>query len=75
MDELDIQRTISRFANSFDLNDWELMKSTLSDNLTVDYSDLRGEPPRRFAAQDYVNDRRRRTLNTPLKPMDKSDTN
>ena len=40
MDELDIQRTISRFANSFDLNDWELMKSALSDNLTVDYSGL-----------------------------------
>ena len=44
--EEDIRKTISQFANSFDLKDWALMESALADVLTVDYSDLRGDPPK-----------------------------
>ena len=43
--EIDNQRTLARFANSFDLKDWDLMESVLTEVLTVDYSDLRGDPP------------------------------
>ena len=41
--EEEIRKTIVRFGNSFDLKDWALMESVLSEELTVDYSDLRGE--------------------------------
>ena len=44
--EEDIRKTISQFANSFNLKDWALMESALADVLTVDYSDLRGVRPR-----------------------------
>jgi SnoaL-like protein len=56
--EFEIQRTISRFANSFDLKDWELMKSVLSDTVIVDYSDLRGEPAKEVDSDTYVQSRK-----------------
>ncbi len=45
--EEDIRMTIARFANSFDLKDWALMESVLAEELTVEYSDLRGDPRNR----------------------------
>ncbi len=54
IDELEIQRIIARFANSFDLNDWGLMESALADTLTVVYTDLRGDIPHEITAEDYV---------------------
>jgi hypothetical protein len=56
--EFEIQKTISRFANSFDLKDWELMKSVLSDKVIVDYSDLRGEPAKVVDSDAYVQSRK-----------------
>jgi hypothetical protein len=56
--EFEIQKTISRFANSFDLKDWELMKSVLSDRVIVDYSDLRGEPAKEVDSDTYVQSRK-----------------
>ena len=53
-----IRKTIARLANSFDLKDWTLMKSTLADELTVDYSDLRGDPPTQTTAREFTQARR-----------------
>nr|WP_185958241.1 nuclear transport factor 2 family protein [Fodinibius sediminis] len=38
----EIQHVISKFAHSFDTKEWERMRSTLSDEVLCDYSDLRG---------------------------------
>ena len=56
--EEDIRRTIARFANSFDLEDWALTGSVPVEELTVDYSDLRGEPPKETTAREYAQARR-----------------
>ena len=56
--EFEIQKTVSRFANSFDLKDWELMKSVLADRVIVDYSDLRGEPAKEVDSDTYVQSRK-----------------
>ena len=56
--EEDIRKTIARFANSFDLKDWALMESALAEVLTVDYSDLRGGPPKQITAREYAEARR-----------------
>lgn len=37
-----IQNVISKFANSFDTNDWKGLRATLSDEVACDYSSLRG---------------------------------
>lgn len=37
-----IQNVISKFANSFDTNDWKGLRATLSDEIVCDYSSLRG---------------------------------
>ncbi len=57
-DEEDIRKTIARFANSFDLKAWTLMESVLAKELTVDYSDLRGGPPKEITAHEYAQARR-----------------
>ena len=56
--EENIRTTIARFANSFDLKDWALMESALAEELTVDYSDLRGGPPEEITAREYAEARR-----------------
>ena len=56
--EEDIRKTISQFANSFDLKDLALMESALADVLTVDYSDLRGDSPKSVTAREYAQARR-----------------
>lgn len=38
-----IANILSRFANSFDLKDWEGLRRILTDNIDIDYSDLRGK--------------------------------
>jgi hypothetical protein len=38
----DIIQTIYKFANSFDLKDWEALRSTLDNEIICDYLDLRG---------------------------------
>ena len=56
--EEDIRKTIAQFANSIDLKDWALMESSLAEVLTVDHSDLRGDPPEEISAGEFVRARR-----------------
>ena len=52
--EEDIRKTIVRFANSFGLKAWVVLESTLADVLTVDYSDLRVDPPAEITGHEYA---------------------
>jgi hypothetical protein len=49
----EIAAVISRFANSFDLKDWDALRSILADQVDVDYSDLRGTRET-LAREEYV---------------------
>ena len=53
-----IQEVIARFANSFDLKDWDGLQSCLNGSLYTDYSDLRGTPPQTVSVAEYVTARR-----------------
>ena len=57
-DRLKIHEVIARFANSFDVKDWNGLESCFTDSLYTDYSDLRGTPPEKVKASDYVSARR-----------------
>jgi len=37
-----------------DTQDWTLLRDCLLDTVEVDYSDLRGDPPARMSAEEYV---------------------
>lgn len=50
----EIENTLSRFMNSFDLKDWTALASVLEPTIRADYSDLRGALPREISAADYV---------------------
>ena len=43
-----------RFANAFDLKDWNALRACLAAEIVVDYSAFRGEPPMIVTAEDYV---------------------
>ena len=64
-DELKIQNLIARFANSFDLKDWDGLQSCFTETFYSDYSDLRGTPPETISVKEYV--RLRRESLDPLK--------
>ena len=53
-----IQQLIARFANSFDMKDWNGLEACFTASLFTDYSDLRGTPPQTITAADYVATRR-----------------
>jgi hypothetical protein len=53
-----IQELIAKFANSFDVKDWDGLQACLTESIHTDYSDLRGTPPETVAAADYVRSRR-----------------
>ena len=53
-----VEKVIGKFANSFDLKDWESLESVLSENIFVDYSHLRGQRET-LSRTDYVSQRRR----------------
>jgi hypothetical protein len=57
-EKLEIQKTIARFANSFDLKDWRGLQTCFTEELYTDYSDLRGTPPETISAAEYVRLRR-----------------
>ena len=57
-DTFKIQDTISRFATSFDLKDWDGLRACLVDSVFTDYTDLRGTPPSTVNADEYVAARR-----------------
>ena len=52
---------VLRFAHAFDMHDWELLRSTLADEVEVDYQSFRGDPPGHLSADEFV-ERRRRAL-------------
>jgi hypothetical protein len=56
--EFAIRQLVSRFANSFDLKDWEALKSCLTESLYTDYSSLRGTPPETMTRDRFVELRR-----------------
>ncbi len=57
-DQLKIEAAIARFANSFDVKDWDGLQACLTESLYTDYGDLRGTPPQTVTAIDYVAGRR-----------------
>ena len=59
MDDVDkIQQLIARFANSFDIKDWDGLQACCTESIYTDYSDLRGTPPQTITASEYVRLRR-----------------
>jgi hypothetical protein len=50
----EIENTLARFMNCFDLKDWASMAALLEPTISVDYSDLRGDTPTDVASVDYV---------------------
>ena len=56
-DILKIQQIVARFANSFDVKDWDDLQACFTESLYTDYSDLRGTPPETVSAKDYVQKR------------------
>jgi 3-phenylpropionate/cinnamic acid dioxygenase small subunit len=57
-DILKIEKTIARFATSFDMKDWDGLQACFTESIYTDYSDLRGTPPQTVTAADYVKSRR-----------------
>ena len=57
-DILNIQQLIARFANSFDVKDWDGLQACFTEALFTDYSDLRGTPPQTITASEYTRQRR-----------------
>ena len=57
-DNLSVQKVIAKFANSFDVKDWDGLQACLTESVFTDYSDLRGTPPQTVTAVDYVESRR-----------------
>jgi hypothetical protein len=57
-DRTAVSDVILAFARSLDLKDWEGCRCCFLDEIETDYSDLRGEPPSRTSASDFVAKRR-----------------
>ena len=57
-ERLKIQEVIARFANSFDIKDWDGLQACLTESLYADYSDLRGTPAQTITSSEYMHQRR-----------------
>lgn len=57
-DRISIQELIAKFANRFDMKDWDGLRACFTESVFTDYSDLRGTPPQTITASDYVRQRR-----------------
>jgi hypothetical protein len=57
-DRTAVSDVVLTFARSLDLKDWESCRRCFLDEIETDYSDLRGEPPSKVAAGDFVAKRR-----------------
>ncbi|NOH01666.1 MAG: nuclear transport factor 2 family protein [Chloroflexi bacterium] len=53
-----IQELIAKFANSFDVKDWDGLQSCFTESIYTDYSDLRDTPPQTITVSEYVRQRR-----------------
>ena len=49
-----VRDLVVRFANAFDLRDWDALRACLAAEIFVDYSAFRGEPPATVTADSYV---------------------
>ncbi len=49
-----IQQLLNRFANSFDLKEWDALGDCLADTVFTDYSALRGTPPETITRERFV---------------------
>ena len=56
-DRAEITDAVLRFALSLDLHDWGMLRGTLADEVRVDYSAFRGEPPATISAGEFVRSR------------------
>lgn len=54
----ELQDLVARFANSFDLKQWDRLGQCLTATLHTDYSDLRGTPPEILSRDEFVQRRR-----------------
>lgn len=52
-----IIETIVGFANALDEKDWRKFREYLTNEIDIDYSEFRGEPPQRVNADVYVQQR------------------
>jgi SnoaL-like domain len=58
IDRAAVSNVVLEFARSLDAKDWPACRRCLLDEIETDYSDLRGEPPSRVRAEDFVAKRR-----------------
>jgi hypothetical protein len=52
-----IVNTINRFMTCFDSKEWVVMASILTDPVSIDYTDLRGQPARAISRDEYISAR------------------
>jgi hypothetical protein len=57
LDRAEIGEVVSRFATALDQQDWPLFRSCFTDEIEVDYSDFRREPPAVVSADTFVSQR------------------
>ena len=57
IDRAAVVDTIVAFANAIDAQDWQKLRSHLADEIDIDYSEFRGETPRRVSAEEYIKQR------------------
>jgi hypothetical protein len=57
-DRAAVSDLILELARSLDGKDWTICRGCFLDEIETDYSDLRGEPPSRVTADDFVAKRR-----------------
>ena len=57
IDRAAVVDTIVAFANAIDAQDWQKLRSHLADEIDIDYSEFRGETPRRVTAEEYIKQR------------------
>lgn len=53
-----ISEVIYAFAHALDVRDWAMCRMCFMDEIEIDYSDFRGEPPRVVSADAYVASRK-----------------
>jgi hypothetical protein len=57
-DRAAVSDLLLEFARALDSKEWTICRRCLLDEIETDYSDLRGEPPARVNAEDFVAKRR-----------------
>jgi hypothetical protein len=61
--QLELHALVAKFANSFDLKDWQALGECLADSVYVDYSELRGTPAETLTREQFVAPRREGMVN------------